>query len=250
MKSRQWLAMAVTGLMLLCLQTAMSGASGGGSACQLGDYELETTQLPWTLDKKQHRGGVLLTLGITTERMIPCHLHRKIMVRIRYRVGGKAGNVVRRIRGNPFRWYVNRRFKPWGMAVHTWVWRNWCGRRTRFVITVSGRRHLNRISVLPKCHDKRRASKVIFLGAGTAFLPRTGSRIPAQMLTKKAPPHYPPPVLKMTNGWEVSDGRTLVAAYTDQQEMIQQPGGLPSIARTGSSASTVTTLSTYQKRAR
>ena len=112
-------------------------------------------------------------------------------------------------------WHVDRVLRPWSYAVHSWVWRNWCGARSpiRFAITVGTDRRSRRGWRVPPCRESKRRSRLADLGPGTRPLPRQGSRIPAQVLGREVPVPLSPSLITVKNGWIAADGYTLVAVY-------------------------------------
>jgi hypothetical protein len=158
-------------------------------------------------------GTVLAAVGLLTDRGPACTLTASVRVAIRHRRGGAPVA----LGGNPARWKLATSLEPWAARVHVWGWRSWCGRARGFVFTAdSPAQHALARLRAPACRSGHARSRVIDLGGGTKRLPFTGDRIPAHMLDPDVPPPVSAQLIRVTNGWLVSDGRTVVAVYAGE----------------------------------
>jgi hypothetical protein len=154
---------------------------------------------------------VVVAAGFVTDRD-SCRYAGRVRISIAFRNGSRA----RGIRGNPSAWRARVRLGPWSELVHVWRWTNWCRTPHRLVVTArAGARSVQRIAA-PHCLSRRLRSRFADLGTGTKPLPFTGDRIPAHILGPDVPPPLSPALIRVVNGWLVSDGRTLVAVYAGE----------------------------------
>jgi hypothetical protein len=223
-KGNRWL-LAISPLAVATMLVALgSGAAASTTAllpCQRDDYAVALRL--WHTQR-----GIVAAVGIVTDDTPACTLTGTVRMTVRYRNGA----IARLVRGNPAAWQLATTLEPWTHVVRTWSWRNWCYQARSFVLTASanGRQIPARISNPPRCRSRRLASDLVDSGPGTRLLPFTGDRIPAHMLPPGTPPPLSPALIRVTNGWVVSDGRTLVAVYAGEAE--NDPGvGLFAIVR-------------------
>jgi len=194
---------------VLALSPAGSRAAASNPAprCRPQGYGLEQLALPV---RNEHQKAVRLTAGWLTgrEERRSCALRTTIRVTIADSGGVEA-------RG---RWHVRTVLNPWSEVVHTWAWRNWCpvGGQREATITFSlpdGTSVAQHVSDLPTCVDANAATTLVDLGTGTKYVKRPGQRIPPHILPRGTPPPLHQELIKVKNGWLVSDGYTLVAVY-------------------------------------
>jgi hypothetical protein len=200
---------------------ALVAAAGGGAAhsaratppCRGGDYE-------FALSERNVGGNLLAVAGILTKVTPGCTLKTTVRIAVHYHFGTIDPRAVQPVRGNPARWHVSQVLHPWSQVVHTWTWRNWC-RRPRYVYLVlvgsrgsSNERLAQRISA-PACRDRRLSSTFVDSGSGTGLVPLEDP-IPAHLLSPDTPIPVSPALIRVQNGWLVSDGRTLVAVYAGE----------------------------------
>jgi hypothetical protein len=197
---------------------ALAAASGGGAArsadaipaCRGGDYELALGT--WAVG-----GKVLGVAGILTKGAPTCTLKTTVRIAVHYHSGTVDPRAVRPVLGNPADWHVSRVLHPWSQVVHTWTWRNWCGRpRHEYVVLARTRERLARRIAAPACRNRRARSAFVDTGPGTRLVPPVADRIPAHLLPPKTPVPVSPALIRVRNAWLVSDGRTLVAVYAGE----------------------------------
>jgi hypothetical protein len=193
---------------LTALACSLSALGGGAAAartssatCGRDQYDLRIFPA-WKV-----RGGVVA--GITTANTPPCLLDTTVRVTVRYR----DHSVARVIRGNPAKWQIRKQLGPWQMVeARAFTWQNWCHPKPPSVVTVSaaGREEAVRVRTPAQCRNRRAASKLV-----NSSVPRLGG-IPAGILSPDAPIPLSPALIRTTNAWLVSDGRTLVAVYAGE----------------------------------
>jgi hypothetical protein len=116
-------------------------------------------------------------------------------------------------------WHLRKVLDPWSEVVHTWVWKNWCptagqGSGSLSVeLTAAGQQKVQRVTSPPTCADPGSPSTIVGRGTGTKYVRRPGDRIPPHILPNGTPPPLSPTLIRVKNGWLVSDGYTLVAVY-------------------------------------
>jgi hypothetical protein len=176
----------------------------------------------------QVHGGVLAALGLFTENA-GCTLKTTLRVTVRDRKGVAVGG----IRGNPAVWRTAQQLTPWSNVVHTWLWRNWCRSAQGLVIaagahsstiasirvttpTHHARRRRHPPLTPPRCENPRTSSRLVDLGLGRRPIPLEIKGIPARILPADTPLPLSPSLIRVTNAWLVSDGRTLVAVYAGE----------------------------------
>jgi hypothetical protein len=147
--------------------------------------------------------------GITTANTPSSVLDTTVSVTVRYR----DNSVARVIRGNPAKWRIRAQLGPWQLVVRAFTWQNWCRPKPPSLVTFSaaGREAALRFFTPPACRHRRAASKL-----ARSSLPFTGGGIPAHILAADTPIPLSPALIRTTNAWLVSDGRTLVAAYAGE----------------------------------
>jgi hypothetical protein len=199
----------------------LAAASGGGaarsaatiSACRGGGYDLGLTE-------RYVGGNVLAVAGILNKASRPCAVATTLGIAVHYHFGNIDPRPVRPVRGNPARWHVSRVLQPWSQVVHTWTWRNWCGRPRHESLELSGRRgtseQLGQRINAPVCRDRKRMSAFVDTGAGTRLVPLVERPIPAHLLSPNVPIPVSPTLIRVQNAWLVSDGRMLVAVYAGE----------------------------------
>ncbi|MGB2876281.1 MAG: hypothetical protein WBB76_12510 [Gaiellaceae bacterium] len=168
------------------------------AACRVHDYAVGVFP-------RAVKNGVLLRLAVADGVVPACHLRAAVPMTIH-----APG-----IRGNHVVWRVTARLVPWAPVVHGWIWRNWCGPQKLLVVTAG--RGENRIAVkvkAPPCRNAQRRS--VLVAAGPRRLPRSGAPSPAHILPPDAPPPFSPTRIRVTNGWLVGNGKTLVAVYAGE----------------------------------
>ena len=199
------------------LATAVGGGAGSARlipACRLGPNSFQLTD--WNVS-----GNVLVAAGIVTKGGPVCKLKTTVRIGVRYHPGNldPPHGPVRPVRGNPTRWDVSRVLHPWSQVVHTWTWRNWCGRpRSVFVFFEASQGNLRSAQrvTAPACRNRHAGSVFVDTGSGTRPLPVTGDRMPAHILSPDTPVRVSPTLIRVQNAWLVSDGRTLVAVYAGE----------------------------------
>ena len=197
---------------------ALVAAAGGGAArsagairaCRGGDYDFALTE-------RTVGGNVLAVAGILTKGTSSCTLKTTIRIAVHYHFGTIDPRAVQPVRGNPTSWHVVRVLHRWSQVVHTWTWHNWCLRPRYGYLVLAGSkgRFVQRITV-PACRDRRRSSTFVDSGGGTRLIPLVEDPIPAHMLSPATPIPVSPAVIRVQNGWLVSDGRMLVAVYAGE----------------------------------
>lgn len=219
MPKRERRLIAAVGLCALATAAAGGGAVGSTGAihsCRAGDYSIELGA--WKVG-----GNLLVAAGILTKGGPACRVSSTIRIGVRYHPGNLdlPRGPLRPVRGNPARWQVSTVPRPWSQLVRTWTWRNWC-RRPRsvfaFLTAASGLgsdRIADRVAA-PACRDRRASSVFVDNGVGLRPVPFVGDRIAAHLLSPDAPIPVSPTLIRVRNGWLVSDGRTLVAVYAGQ----------------------------------
>ena len=191
----------------------VAAAAGQPALCESTDYELVISN--WVV-----RGKSLTAVGIFMDRTPDCVLNAPVRFSIRHH----DHTVIRTISGNPTKWRVKKPLQSWVTLVRTFTWR-WCARPGGRVVVSArvGDQVAQRTVRASRCRSRSTSSKLIDSGPGTRRLPFTGSRTPAHMLSPNTPPPLSPALIRVTNSWMVSDGRTLVAAYAGEA------GGDPSV---------------------
>jgi hypothetical protein len=207
------------GAAVVTLLFTLQGAAAANETqrrCGRGDYSLEVNT--W-----RPHGKILVAVGIVTDKMSSCTLKGSARVALSYR----HGKIAVPLRGNPARWRVSTTLKPWSQLVHTWTWRNWCHptRQFAFRVSLNGEEDFWNGVGQPLCRDRHSKSRLIDSGSGTRFIPFTSGRIPAHILSPDVPPPLSPALIRVSNAWLVSDGRTLVAVYAGEA------GGDPTVGR-------------------
>lgn len=181
--------------------TGAGGTTGGHAACRTGDYSL-------ALIPARHatRHGLVLDVGLVANDVPACSAATTF--RLTIRTG--SGAVAHSIHGNPAVWRRSGGLAPWAPFERAWRWSNWCGTQRRFRITVTAgsQRVTIRAQQPPPCTRRQARSQL-----GRSARPHSGNRKPAGMLPPDAQPPFSPSVIRTTNGWLVSNGRTLVAVY-------------------------------------
>jgi hypothetical protein len=203
------LSVAVTATLVCAFSPIGSGAAvpdNASSACRRNQYALK-------IAIRDAPGSVLAQVGIVNTRGPVCVLTTPLHIAIRY----QDRSIARMIRNNPAVWHVAARLAPWASFVHTWIWRNWCDTQRRFVVTANaaGNRAAVTVPKPPSCRNRRAPSSLANLGP-VAPGPAEGDRIPAHILPPDTPIPLSPALIRVTNGWLVSDGRTLVAVYAGE----------------------------------
>jgi hypothetical protein len=191
---------------------ALAGASAGGTeasrraltACRPSDYSL--TVIP---ARRVTRHGLVLDVGLAEDDVPSCSMPATFRLTIRT----KSGAVVRSIHGNPAVWRRSGALAPWASFARAWRWVNWCGpqRRFRITATAGGEQVALRAQRPPPCTRRRARSQL-----GRSARPYSGGGSPAGMLPPGFQPPFSPSVIRTTNGWLVSNGRTLVAVYAGE----------------------------------
>jgi hypothetical protein len=201
---------------------ALAAASGGGAArsagafpaCRGGDYDFGLTE-------RYVGGNVLAVAGILNKTSRACALTTTLGIDVHYHFGNIDPSPVRPVRGNPTRWRVSPVLQPWSQVVHTWIWRNWCGRSRHAYLVLSGlggkstERVAQRIGA-PACRNRHGRSAFVDTGPGTRLIPLVEDPIPAHILSPDTPIPLSPALIRVRNAWLVSDGRTLVAVYAGE----------------------------------
>jgi len=190
-------------LVVPVLATALLWLPGGGASsvtpCATSNYGLDV------LLRRAHQ-GVMVTVGIASADVPTCNLRTTVRVTI-----GRKGTP-----GGGRSWRVARPLSPWAPFAHSWVWRNWCGPRSRLIVSAvsPGNRSFASVAAAPRCRDRRLSLRLDDAGAGR--LPRSGDGIPAGILPPETPIPISPSILRTTNGWLVSNGLTLIAVYAGE----------------------------------
>lgn len=203
----------------LCVLAAASGGAAARSAatipaCRGGGHDLGLTE--------RYVGGNLLAVaGILNKGSRPCAVATTLGIGVHYHFGNIDPRPVRPVRGNPARWHVSLVLQPWSQVVHTWTWRNWCGRpRHEYLeLAVLGGKSSERLGqriTAPVCRDRARTSAFVDTGAGTRLVPLVERPIPAHILAPGTPIPVSPTLIRVQNAWLVSDGRMLVAVYAGE----------------------------------
>lgn len=177
-------------------------------SCSPEGYGLELKPLP---GRGQSRQSVLITAGWLTgaEGRRAC-LERTT---VKLTIVSDASNVP----AAAAQWHARKILDPWSEVVHTWIWKNWCpatGQGSVSVeLTTTGQRKMLGVPAPPVCSKPGSPSTLVELGTGTKYVHRPGDRIPPHILPKGTPPPLSPTLIRVKNGWLVSDGYTLVAVY-------------------------------------
>ncbi len=200
----------------------LAAASGGGAArsasaipaCRVGDYDLGLTE-------RNVGGNVLAVAGILNMGGRACAMNTTLAIAVQYHFGDSDPRPVRPVRGNPTRWRVSRVLQPWSQLVHTWTWRNWCGRPRHEYLVLSGPRgksteRIARRIRAPVCRDRHARSALVDTRPGTRLLPFVEDPVPAHILPPDTPIPVSPTLIRVQNAWLVSDGRILVAVYAGE----------------------------------
>jgi hypothetical protein len=105
-------------------------------------------------------------------------------------------------------------------VVHTWTWRNWCGRPRHEYLELAGpsgtSERIGQRITAPTCRTRKRTSAFVDTGAGTRLVPLVVKPIPVHVLPPESPVPVSPALMRVRNAWLVSDGRTLVAVYAGE----------------------------------
>jgi hypothetical protein len=195
-------------LFALCCFAVRSGSAAVATAsCGRSQYALK-------ISARRAAGGVVASLALVRAHPPPCSVKGVIRIAIRPR-GGAAEPT---IRNNPANWHVATSLSPSTSFLHTWIWRNWCGKPRRFTAgaSLNGKQISVPVPSPPPCRDRRAASSLSNKGPAARLLPPVGDRIPAHILPPETPIPVSPALVRVTNAWLVSDGRTLVAVYAGE----------------------------------
>lgn len=195
------------------LVAAFASAGGGAAPPDIASSACGRDQYALKIAIRHAPEGVFAGVGIINARRPVCFLRTPLRLTIRYR----DRSLARVIRNNPAVWQVANRLAPWAPFVHSWIWRNWCDTKRPFVVTAdaAGKQAAVRVSKPPSCRNRRVTSSLANPGP-VAPVPAEGDRIPAHFLPPDAPIPLSPTLIRVTNGWLVSDGRTLVAVYAGE----------------------------------
>jgi hypothetical protein len=196
-------------LTLCCVAVRGGSAAVVTASCGRSHYALK-------MSARRASAGVVVSLAAVRAQPPACSVKGLIRVAIRAR----DGSVEEAIRNNPASWHVATRLSPSASFVHMWIWRNWCAKKNtrRFGASASLNGKQIRVAVpsTPPCRDRRAASTLSNTGPAARLLPPVGDRIPAHILPPDTPPPVSPALVRVTNAWLVSDGRTLVAVYAGE----------------------------------
>ena len=203
---------------LCCFAVRSGSAAAVAASCGRSQYALK-------ISARRAAGGVVASLALVRAHPPRCNVKGVIRIAIRSR----GGTVEETIRNNPASWHVATSLSPSTSFLHTWIWRNWCGKRNTRRFDASASLNGKQISVPvpspPSCRDRHAASSLSNKGPTARLLPPVGDRIPAHILPPDTPIPVSPALVRVTNAWLVSDGRTLVAVYAGEA------GNDPSIGR-------------------
>jgi len=201
-------------LLVVALGGLASAAAGAGSQaaetgvsvdrCQPSDYSLALVP-----GRHATKSGLVLDAGLIKLDVPVCTTEATFRLTIRTR----AGAVVRSIRGNPVVLRASGSLTPWSPFARAWRWTNWCGVRHPFRITgtAAGQQVRVRVDRPPPCVHRHARSRL-----SLTTRPRSGNGRPARMLPADVPPPFSPSAIRTTNGWQVSNGRTLVDVYAGE----------------------------------
>jgi hypothetical protein len=206
--------------MLLATFLLLSMLAGSGTASRRAAPACRSDQYDLLLSFGRSQNDVLALVGISTGATSSCALATTVRVTLRH----ADGSLMRVVRGNPGSWTFGKQLEPWTLVAHAFAWRNWCRGRGRFVLTAGamGREVRSRIRKPPACRNRRSASRLV-----ARTLPRAPGAIPAHVLPAGTPFPFSPSLIRITSGWLVSNGRTLVAVYAGEA------GDDPSLGRFG-----------------